>query len=111
MFDPYHNAVDNYYLVNGSLRVSNAPSSARIVNWNFDKRDQSLKHFADRGHSQTLAGYYDSDPSQIVTWLDSVVAGKIPRVQGVMYTTWRRNYDDLEKFARHVQTHPWYTAK
>lgn len=111
MFDPYHNAVDNYYLVNGSLRGSNAPSSARIVNWNFDKRDQSLKHFADRGHSQTLAGYYDSDPSQIVTWLDSVVAGKIPRVQGVMYTTWRRNYDDLEKFARHVQTHPWYTAK
>jgi len=111
MFDPYHNAVDNYYLVNGSLRVSNAPSSVRIVNWNFDKRDKSLKHFADRGHSQTLAGYYDSDPSQIVTWLDSVVAGKIPRVQGVMYTTWRRNYDDLEKFARHVQTHPWYTAR
>jgi hypothetical protein len=109
MFDPYHNAVERYYLVNGSLTGSVAPSSVRIVNWNFDKRSDSLKHFANRGHSQILAGYYDAPPDQIAQWLDTVVELKIPRVQGVMYTTWRRDYSNLEAFAKLVKSHIWYT--
>jgi hypothetical protein len=110
MFDPHHNAVDQYYLVNGSLRESHAPSNVRIMNWNFGKREESLNHFAKRGHSQVLAGYYDSDPEQISQWLDTVVGSKIPNVQGVMYTTWRRNYSDLEEFAGLVRSHRWYTS-
>jgi len=109
MFDPYHNAVDKYYLVNGSLSGSQVPESVRIVNWNFGKREESLKHFSKRGHEQILAGYYDSDPKQIKEWLDTVASQKIPGVQGVMYTTWKRNYFDLEKFAELVKSHSWYS--
>lgn len=110
MFDPYHNAVENYYLVNGSLAGATAPETVRIMNWNFGKREESLQHFAKRGHEQILAGYYDSDPGQITPWLDTVVEGRIPRVRGVMYTTWRRNHADLERFARIVKDHAWYAA-
>ncbi len=109
MFDPYHNAVEKYYLVNGSLKGAQVPESVRIVNWNFGKREESLKHFSDRGHQQILAGYYDSDPKQITAWLDTVMDRKIPGVQGVMYTTWKRNYSDLEKFAGIVKAHSWYS--
>jgi hypothetical protein len=80
------------------------------MNWNFGKREESLNHFAKRGHSQVLAGYYDSDPEQISQWLDTVVGSKIPNVQGVMYTTWRRKYSDLEEFAGLVRSHRWYTS-
>jgi hypothetical protein len=109
MFDPYHNARDKYYLVNGSLRDAQAPENVRIVNWNFDKRQESLKHFSKKGHSQILAGYYDGPPEQINRWLDTVLEQQIPNVQGVMYTTWRRNYSDLETFAKEVQSHRWHS--
>ena len=108
MFDPFHNAVDRYYLVHGSLRGAKAPNSVRIVNWNFDKREESLKHFEGLGHEQILAGYYDANPSQIQRWLDTVVQQKLSKVQGVMYTTWRRDYSKLEEFADLVKSHPWY---
>ena len=101
MFDPYHNAVDkDYYLVNGPLAGSwdGLPKSVIIMNWNFGKRDQSLKFFADRGHHQVIAGYYDHDVSQIRQWLSA--ADKVEGVVGVMYTTWKNKYDDLEAFAR-----------
>ena len=111
MFDPYHNAVDKYYLVNGSLMDASVPREVMIVNWNFGKRQESLRHFADRGHLQIIAGYYDAPPDQIVRWLDTVLAEKVNTVDGVMYTTWRRNYDDLEEFAKLVRGHRWYAEK
>jgi len=101
MFDPFHNAVGkDYYLVNGPLTGSweGLPKDVIVVNWNFTKRDDSLKFFADRGHRQVIAGYYDHDVSQIRQWLKS--ADKVPGVVGVMYTTWKHRYDDLEAFAR-----------
>ncbi len=100
MFDPFHNAVNNYYLVNGDLTGSweGLDPSVNIVNWNFGHRDQSLRFFADKGHPQIIAGYYDHPPGRIRQWLAS--ADKIPSVVGVMYTTWERNYADLEAFAR-----------
>ena len=63
MFDPHHNAVDKYYLVNGSLKESweGLAPGVIIANWNGDKAAESLKFFADRGHSQVIAGYYDGD--------------------------------------------------
>lgn len=111
MFDPYHNAVDNYYLVNGSLKGASVPREVMVVNWNFGKRAESLKHFAQQGHLQVIAGYYDSPPDQITQWLDTVIEQKINTVDGVMYTTWNRNFSDLEEFARLVKGHDWYTQK
>ena len=61
MFDPHHNAVDNYYLVNGTLKGSweGLPADLGMINWNSGKPKASLPWFADRGHRQILAGYYD----------------------------------------------------
>jgi hypothetical protein len=98
MFDPHHNAVDNFYLVNGNLAGSweGLPKDMTIINWNSGKAKESLPFFASRGHSQVLAGYYDSDPKNIVRWL---TAGEGQKVDGAMYTTWQSNFSDLEKFA------------
>jgi len=66
-------------------------------------RLDSLKFFAGRGHRQILAGYYDGDPARIVEWLRD--AAKVQGVIGVMYTTWKHDYRDLERFARILR--PW----
>ena len=99
MFDPYHNAHKDYYLVRGDLAGSweGLDKEVTIVNWNFEKRHSSLKWFADRGHSQLVAGYYDAGPDQVRAWLES--ARGIDRVFGAMYTTWQHRYDDLEAFS------------
>ncbi len=101
MFDPHHNAVDNYYLVNGDLSGAweGLSRDVLVMNWNFGVREESLKFFADRGHQQILAGYYDTDAGQIGRWLETVRRLKIPGVRGAMYTTWRQNYAELREFA------------
>lgn len=108
MFDPFHNAVAGpYYLVNGSWEGSweGLDKSVVIVNWNNGKRDQSLKFFADRGHQQVIAGYYDVAPGRVAehtkAWLAS--AAKVQGVAGIMYTTWRQDYSQIEKFAEAVK--------
>ncbi|HEX8916367.1 MAG TPA: hypothetical protein VF796_28710 [Humisphaera sp.] len=104
MFDPFHNAVAGpYYLVNGSWEGAweGLDKDVVIVNWNNGKRDQSLKFFADRGHQQVIAGYYDVAPDRVAAhtkaWLDS--AAKVTGVVGIMYTTWNNDYSQMEKFA------------
>ncbi|MBN8458483.1 MAG: hypothetical protein J0M04_11665 [Verrucomicrobia bacterium] len=103
MFDPFHNATDRYYLVNGTLSESwnGLDPSVLIVNWNSGKAAESLGFFAKRGHRQILAGYYDSGPASIRPWL--AAAKRHDGVIGVMYTTWRNNYNDLEAFARELE--------
>lgn len=100
MFDPHHNAVDNYYLVNGDLTGSweGLSRDTIIMNWNFGVRTESLKFFAERGHKQVLAGYYDADADQIGRWLETVHKQKISGVIGVMYTTWKQDYSQLREF-------------
>ena len=102
MFDPHHNAVKDYYLVNGDLKGSWLGLDPKVVimNWNFGARDKSLAFFSGRGHPQILSGYYDAGPDQIKGWLEA--ARGVPGVIGVMYTTWQNNYTDLEAFAGHV---------
>jgi hypothetical protein len=104
MFDPHHNAVDRYYLVNGPLADSwtGLASSVLIVNWNSGHAKESLRFFADRGHPQLLAGYYDGKPESIRPWLAE--AKQVKGVVGAMYTTWRQNYQDLESFARELES-------
>ena len=104
MFDPHHNAVKGpYYLVNGDYAGAweGLDPAVNIMNWNFGKRDQSLKFFADRGHKQVIAGYYDHKPEQVKDWLTS--AAKVGGVPGVMYTTWKNDYSNIEAFAKIVK--------
>lgn len=107
MFDPYHNAwaaaKGPYYLVKGPWAGSweGLDRDVTVVNWNFEQRDQSLKFFADRGNKQLIAGYYDAPLERSKQWVES--AKKIRGVIGYMYTTWGRNYGDLEGFAKVVQ--------
>ena len=103
MFDPNHNAHDYYYLVKGNLAGSweGLDPAVVIANWNMDKPDKSLPWFANRGHHQLLAGYYDAPPEHILDWLKS--ARGISNIDAVMYTTWENNYADLEKFAELVK--------
>ena len=102
MFDPHHNARDDYYLVAGSLRGSSEGLNPRVViaNWNAGHRDDSLAFFAGRGHRQIIAAYYDSPDwrARLADWL--AAAARVRRVEGVIYTTWRSNYRDLEAFAQ-----------
>lgn len=99
MFDPFHNAKKDYYLTRGTLEGSweGLPKSAIIVDWFFAMRDKNIPFFADRGHRQILAGYYDEDPKQIATWLQDSRRSK--GIVGVMYTTWKGDYSQLEAFA------------
>lgn len=99
MFDPHHNAHGDYYLVRGSFAGSweGLDKDVIIMQWNFGKRAESLRWFAERGNPQVIAGYYDAAPEQIRDWLGT--AKNVSGVRGVMYTTWQNNYADLERFA------------
>jgi hypothetical protein len=104
MFDPHHNAVKGpYYLVNGPLTDSwlGLDKDVIILPWYFEKRAESLKFFADRGHKQVIAGYYDHRPEQVKEWL-AAANSTSDSVIGVMYTTWQNKYDDLEGFGRFI---------
>jgi hypothetical protein len=100
MFDPYHNAHGDYYLVNGSWEGSwkGLTPDVGIVDWDFQIRNKDMPWFAERGHKQVLAGYYDDDVNYTLTWLQDSL--KVQGVEGVMYTTWQNKFDDLEKFAQ-----------
>lgn len=104
MFDPYHNAKKNYYLVHGDLKDSwlGLDREVLIINWNSGQAKDSLRFFAGRGHQQLLAGYYDSAPANIRPWL--AAAKDVKGVIGAMYTTWRNDYKDLEAFAKELET-------
>jgi len=99
MFDPNHNAVKDYYLVRGTLEGSweGLDRSVIVANWNAGKAKASLDFFADRGHRQILAGYYDGDDN-FATWNDA--ARGVGGVVGFMYTTWQNRYDDLARYGR-----------
>jgi hypothetical protein len=108
MFDPHHNAgkTGRYYLVKGDGpwfgSWQGLDKDVAVVNWNSDpgKRVASLKHFADLGHRQILAGYYDGPIDAIAAWLGD--AQQVPGFVGVMYTTWQNQYRDLEAFAKEL---------
>jgi hypothetical protein len=106
MFDPNHNAHKDYYLVRGDLAGSweGLDADVTILPWYYEKRDASLTFFADRGHRQVIAAYYDAPPGQVADWLAS--AAKVTGVEGVMYTTWQHRYEDLERFSQILTSYP-----
>jgi hypothetical protein len=100
MFDPYHNAVDSYYLSGGSWKDSwkGLTPDVTVMNWNSMKPKESLGFFAGLGCHQVLAGFYDSPVENIKPWL--AAAHNVKGVDGVMYTTWVGDYSKLEDFAK-----------
>lgn len=108
MFDPMHNAKDDYYAVNGSLKGSweGLDKDVGIVNWYGEKMGKNSPFFADLGLRQILSGYYDSDESgdQIARWLDATKS--VPGVVGAMYTTWEDKYGAMEAWAQKAWGHP-----
>lgn len=114
MFDRYHNAVPNYWMVNGSLVNSwdALPPGITVMNWNMQSpaiASNSLKFFSDLGVQQIIAMYYDDTQlSNIEKWLQSLDLAEREgsrNIKGFMYTTWRGNngYNDLEKVAARIR--------
>ncbi|MBS1726558.1 MAG: hypothetical protein JST51_07535 [Armatimonadetes bacterium] len=99
MFDPAHNAVDDYYLSNGTWKESwkGLSPEVTVVNWNSGNAAKSLPFFDSLGCKQILAGFYDGPVGDIKKW--QVLAAGTKGVDGVMYTTWRGDYTHLEEFA------------
>lgn len=102
MFDPQHNAVDQYYAVNGSLRGSweGLDPGIGIVNWHGGLMGKNCQFFADLGMKQILSGYYDADEdgTAIAQWLANT--RQVPGIVGAMYTTWEDRYGAMEVWAR-----------
>jgi len=99
MFDPNHNAVANYYLVDGDFTGSwkYLPKDIRIACWNYDTREKSLPFFSGLGFQTLAAGYYDADDMKNVEgWLESL--DKTPGAVGIMYTTWESKFKLLPDF-------------
>jgi hypothetical protein len=103
MFDPHHNARKDFFLARGDYTGSweGLDKGVTIVPWYFEKRDESLKFFADRGHKQVIAGYYDDAPRKVRDWI--AAAKPHDGVEAVMYTTWRADYSKLEEFIREAK--------
>ena len=102
MFDPNHNAHDNYYLARGGMQGTweGLDPDVVVATWFYDKRRESLEWFSSRGHQTLIAGYYDQKPERARDWLEA--AAGVKGTIGIMYTSWYDRYDDLETFAGHV---------
>ena len=102
MFDPMHNAKDDYYLCNGTLKGSweGLDPGIGIVTWVNIEDGKNSRFFAERGNKQVLAGYYDGDEDgqAIADWLKDT--GGIPGIVGAMYTTWQNKYGAMEAWAK-----------
>lgn len=102
MFDPHHNAFHKQVLVNGDFGGSweGLPPEVVILNWNIfrdSKRLASFDFFAERGHRQILAGYYEK--ADMIDHRLNLRPEGAGSVTGVMYSTFKRKYKDLETFA------------
>ncbi|AKM81958.1 MAG: hypothetical protein UT28_C0001G0144 [Berkelbacteria bacterium GW2011_GWE1_39_12] len=109
MYDPYHNAIDPYYTVNGSMANSwlGLDHNTIIMNWQGSQAPldssgnspsyNSLKFFHDKGFKQIFAGYYDN--MQTITNAANTL-NKLETddtdfngVDGFMYTSWSDDPD------------------
>ncbi len=111
MFSPYHNAVANYYDVEGDLTGSwgGLPPGAVIMNWNLGNLTKSLTFFSGgdmtvtpaqpHAMQQIIAGYYDSGDGATSAMQEMGAAMGIPGVVGLMYTSWADDYTQLGAYA------------
>jgi hypothetical protein len=109
MFDEFHNAVKkDYYLVNGDLTGSAdlIDNNIGIVNWNSGKVQNSLNFFSSKGFRQIASPYYDTDENSIRNWKNN--SRNTINFQGMMYTTWAKNYTYIPHFAEYAWNHAPY---
>ena len=123
LFNPYHNAVDNYFLVNGTLNGSwlGLDPTTVVVNWGAGDAVSGrpgLKFFSERGHPQVFAGYYDSHDGVMSATAEvaraaepGTATGRIKGVDAWMYTTWRNDYTQLCSYASTIRNLTRYRAK
>ncbi len=98
MFDPYHNARENYYMVNNTIAGSWQGLHRDLVIVTWLPQRKSLEFFANRGNRQIVAGYYDDDVVRnYQEWMKAT--HRIDGVLGTMYCTWSDHWDDLERYA------------
>ena len=105
MLDPYHNAHGDFFLVDGDFTGSwkFVPHDLVIVDWNYARREESLRHFSQNGFRVMAAAYYDSGSlDNPRDWLRAL--RKVPAAVGIMYTTWQRDYRLLPDFGDLVQS-------
>ena len=99
MFDPNHNALKRYYLVDGSLdgTWNYIPKDLIMACWYYEKRDLSLAFFSKLGFRTLGAGYYDADDLENPKgWMESL--DRTPGADGIMYTTWENKFKLLPAF-------------
>jgi hypothetical protein len=111
MFDPNHNSVKQYFLVDGSLEGTwtYLPKDMGIMCWYFEHRRQSLDFFSSRGFKTFAAAYYDASDLEETKknaerWLD--VMDTTPGATGIMYATWENKYKLLAPFGDLVSNRP-----
>ncbi|MBC7327860.1 hypothetical protein H5T87_07065 [bacterium] len=103
MFDPNHNARNNYYLVEGDFTGSwkYIPKDIIITVWGGEPREESLKFFAQQGFRVLVACYYDApNVEDVKKWYE--VSKKYKNVIGFMYTTWLTKYQLIKDFAEAI---------
>jgi hypothetical protein len=98
MFDPNLNARKDYAMIKGGFEGSwnYIPKTIRPVVWDYNKRDDSLKHFKNNGFKSFVSVSVDS--SDMNNWKKSLDSND--PVLGIMYTTWKKDYSKLEDFSR-----------
>jgi hypothetical protein len=112
MFDPYHNAVNNYYYVEGNIAGSWAglPSTVTVFNWNLGNLTNSLNWFSGlnpqqpNAYHQIIYGYYDSGNGAATGALELQQAAGIPGVLGATYVTNYGDYSQAQPFAAAVKS-------
>jgi hypothetical protein len=110
MYDPYHNAIKSYYMVNGSLEGSHSGLSPQtvIMNW-IPNREANQRFWGGLdplypkvSFEQVLADYYGSLDriKASLAILDKLELEQVRRVSGFMFTQWSPGlttaYKDLE---------------
>lgn len=113
MYDPNENAVDHYFIVNGSLQGSWNGLAPGTVVMTWDGGARALQFFSHLGVRQVIGGYYDS-VDNVRQWLDEadqVEAQGAQGIDGFLYTTWDGDYTDLEAVAALIKSRGrWGTA-
>ncbi|TWT83116.1 hypothetical protein CA13_45790 [Planctomycetes bacterium CA13] len=99
MLDPTHNAVDNYYLVNGSFAGSwnYVPKDLVVAVWGGKPRVESMEFFSKQGFRTLASCYYDADDLEdVARWFELVK--QTDGARGMMYTPWEKKYELLDEF-------------
>ncbi len=105
MFDPFHNAVDQYYLVNGSLAGAGEGLSdnVRVVVWR--NAVNSFRYFADLGLDVVGSADCSNNADQALEMSEHLRSIPAEHRRGMMYTTWNNRYNFIEEASPSFWSH------